>query len=83
MKKTEESLRRLKKGKKTGFSLFGSASAAGDDGKDEERIRHQMVLDVKAFGMDAIALGVDVEECQEFVQLEESVRAAWIEEPLS
>lgn len=83
MKKTEESLRRLKKGKKVGFSLFGSGSAPGDDGKDEERIRHQMALDVEAFGKDAIALGVDVEGCHEFVQLKESVRAAWIEEPQS
>lgn len=80
MKKTEESLRRLKKGKKTGFSLFGSGPAPTDDGKDEERIRHQMAIDVEAFGKDAIALGVDVEECQEYVQLQESVRAAWIEE---
>jgi len=80
MKKTEESLRRLKKGKKTGFSLFGSGSTTGDDGKDEERIRCQMTLDVEAFGKDAIALGVDIEGCQAFVQLEENVRAAWIEE---
>lgn len=80
MKKTEESLRRLKKGKKAGFSLFGSGSTSADDGKDEERIRHQMALDVEAFGRDAIALGVDIEECQAFVQLEENVRAAWIEE---
>ena len=63
--------------------MFGSSSAPAEDGKDEERIRHQMVLDVGAFGEDAIALGVDVEECQEFVQLKESVRAAWIEEPQS
>lgn len=83
MKKTEESLRRLKKGKKTGFSLFGSGPTPADDGKDEERIRHQMALDVEAFGKDAIALGVDIEECQAFVQLEESVRAAWIEESQS
>jgi len=83
MKKTEESLRRLKKGKKTGFSLFGSGSTSADDGKDEERIRHQMALDVEAFGKDAIALGVDIEKCQAFVQLEENVRAAWIEEPQS
>lgn len=80
MKKTEESLRRLKKGKKTGFSLFGSGSTPADDGKDEERIRHQMALDVEAFGKDAAALGVGVEECPAYVQLVESVRAAWIEE---
>ena len=83
MKKTEESLRRLKKGKKTGFSLFGSGSNPVDDGRDEERIRHQMTLDVEAFGKDAIALGVDIEECQAFVQLEENVHAAWIEESQS
>jgi hypothetical protein len=80
MKKTEESLRRLKKGKKAGFSLFGSSSTPADDGKDEERIRHQMALDVEAFGEDAIALDVNVEECQAYVQLGESVRVAWIEE---
>ena len=83
MKKTEESLRRLKKGKKTGFSLFSSGSTQADDGKDEERIRHQMALDVEAFGKDAVALGVDIEGCQSFVQLKESVRAAWIEESQS
>ena len=80
MRKTEESLRRLKKGKKAGFSLFGSGSTSVEDGKDEERIRHQMSLDVEAFGNDAIALGVDTKECQAYVQLEESVRATWIEE---
>lgn len=80
MKKTEESLRRLKKGKKAGFSLFGSGPTPADDGKDEERIRHQMALDVEALGKDAIALGVEVEACQPYVQLEESVHAAWIEE---
>jgi len=53
----------------------------GGDGKDEERTGHQMVLDVRSFGKDAVAPGVDVEKCQEFVQLEESGRAAWIEEP--
>ena len=80
MKKTEESLRRLKKGKKAGFSLFGSGSTPADDGKDEERIRHQMILDVEAFGTDAVTFGVDVEMSQSYVQLGESVRAAWIEE---
>lgn len=39
-----------------------------------------MSLDVEAFGNDAIALGVDTKECQAYVQLEESVRATWIEE---
>jgi len=62
MKKTEESLRRLKKGKKSAFSLFGnSAAAKDDDGRaDEEKIRTQMILDVDAFGKDAESLGVDV-----------------------
>ncbi|KAI0079036.1 COG complex component [Panus rudis PR-1116 ss-1] len=62
MKKTEESLRRLKKGKKSTYSLFGG-SAKEDDGRaDEEKIRAQMILDVEAFGKDAASLGVNVNE---------------------
>jgi len=60
MRKKEESLRKLKKGKKTPFSLFGGGPKE-DDGRDEERIRQQMVLDVEAFGKDAEKLGVDVQ----------------------
>ena len=60
MRKKEESLRKLKKGKKPAFSLFGGAPKE-DDGRDEERIRQQMVLDVEAFGKDAETLGVDVQ----------------------
>ena len=64
MKKTEESLRRLKKGKKSAFSLFGSStSTKEDDGRaDEEKIRTQMILDVNAFGKDAESLGVSVND---------------------
>ncbi|KAG7440047.1 conserved oligomeric Golgi complex component [Guyanagaster necrorhizus] len=59
MKKTEESLRRLKRGRKPTFSLFGSSTAGADDeAKDEERIRTQMSLDVEAFGKDAESIGV-------------------------
>jgi hypothetical protein len=58
MKKTEESLRKLKKGKKTTFSLFGNVK--DDDGRDEERIRTQMILDVEAFGKEAQSLGINL-----------------------
>ena len=62
MKKTEESLRRLKKGKKATYSLFGG-NKADDDGKaDEDKIRTQMILDVEAFGREAQSLGVAVQE---------------------
>lgn len=62
MRKTEESLRRLKKGKKAAFSLFGSSTTSKDEeGRDEERIRTQMILDVEAFGKDAELLGVDLD----------------------
>lgn len=70
MKKTEESLRRLKKGKKSTFSLFGSSSAKEDDSRDEERILAQMVLDVDAFGKDAESLGVDISRSNSFKMLE-------------
>ncbi|KAJ7462357.1 COG complex component [Mycena galericulata] len=74
MKKTEDSLRRLKKGKKSTFSLFGS-STREDDGKDEERIRTQMILDVEAFGKDGELLGVSLDGSQSFKSLTEMVHA--------
>jgi conserved oligomeric Golgi complex subunit 2 len=70
MRKKEESLRKLKKGKKPAFSLFGGTPKE-DDGRDEERIRQQMVLDVEAFGKDAETLGVDVERSASFKSLHE------------
>ncbi|KZT58895.1 COG complex component [Calocera cornea HHB12733] len=68
MKKTEDSLRRFKQGKKSGFSLFGSstASAKEEEGKDEERVKKQMLLDVTALGKDAGALGVDTGASENF-----------------
>ncbi|KAJ3548647.1 hypothetical protein NM688_g5267 [Phlebia brevispora] len=77
MKKTEESLRRLKKGKRSAFSLFGSSStASNDDGRaDEEKIRRQMVLDVEAFGKDARTLGVAVDESATYRALKDLANA--------
>ena len=76
MKKTEESLRRLKKGKKSTYSLFGS-SAREDDGRaDEEKIRTQMILDVDAFGREAESLGVAVQENATYRSLVEMARSS-------
>jgi hypothetical protein len=75
MKKTEDSLRRLKRGKKPTFSLFGGSGAKDDDGKDEERIRTQMILDVEAFGKDGGLLGVPVDQSESFKALTEMVHA--------
>ncbi|KAG2055478.1 COG complex component [Suillus hirtellus] len=79
MKKTEESLRRLKKGKKSTLSLFGSATAGKDDGKDEERIRTQMILDVEAFKTEGEALGVDMQSMNSFIVLDQMVRAELVD----
>ena len=76
MKKTEESLRRLKKGKKTTFSLFGTSNLAKDeDSRDEERIRTQMMLDVEAFGKDAELLGVPLGTSESYNALKDMVHA--------
>ncbi|KAH8996567.1 hypothetical protein EDB86DRAFT_1011892 [Lactarius hatsudake] len=40
-----------------------------EDGRDEERVRQQMVLDVEAFGKDAETLGVDVQGSVSFKSL--------------
>lgn len=70
MKKTEDSLRRYKKGKISAFSLFGNAgSKDAEEGKDEERVRAQIVLDVDALGEDAKRLGVDVDSSEAFAAL--------------
>lgn len=72
MRKTEESLRRLKKGKMSAFSLFSGSPTANRDqeSKDEERVRVQMVLDVAALGNDARSLHVDVDNHATFHELE-------------
>ncbi|THH26420.1 hypothetical protein EUX98_g7769 [Antrodiella citrinella] len=83
MKKTEESLRRLKKGKKSTFSLFGSGSGSGGgvrEDEGEEKIRVQMILDVAAFGKDAESLGVVVEESESYRTLRELANAPLAEE---
>lgn len=81
MRKTEESLRRLKKGRKTTFSLFGGGgNAKDDDGKDEERIRTQMILDVNAFGKDAQALEVQLEKSETFGSLRDMVHRNFVDD---
>lgn len=80
MKKTEESLRRLKKGQKATFSLFGGSNTAKDtDHRDEERTRTQMILDVNAFSKDAESLEVDVLASEAFQILHALVHADLIE----
>ncbi|KAI9446785.1 COG complex component [Lactarius indigo] len=74
IRKKEESLRKLKKGKKAPFSLFGGGPKE-EDGRDEERMRQQMVLDVEAFGKDAETLGVDVQGSVSFKSLLEMATA--------
>ncbi|KAF9062113.1 COG complex component [Rhodocollybia butyracea] len=75
LKKAEESLRRLKRGtKSTGFSLFGSANPKDDEGRDEERIRVQLILDIEALGKDATTLGIRPENNDAFVALSNLVQ---------
>ncbi|KAF8906500.1 oligomeric golgi complex component, COG2-domain-containing protein [Gymnopilus junonius] len=74
MKKTEESLKRLKNKKPT-YSIFGNSSPANDV-RDEERIRCQMILDVEAFGKDALTLDIDVSTNSNFIALKEMVYAS-------
>lgn len=74
MKKTEDSLKRLKKGKKSTFSLFGNTNK-DDEGRDEERIRNQMILDVEAFGREAQSLGVALEGNESYRNLVDMVHA--------
>ena len=70
MRKNQESLRRLRMGKRSGFSFFGSSNSANDeDERDEERVRRQVALDIEGFGKDAEAMGVDISESDAFKAL--------------
>lgn len=76
MKKTEDSLRRYNKSKRSTFMLFGAnngnGAAGGDkEGRDEIRIRAQMVLDVETLGKNARSLGamIDVDGSEEYAEL--------------
>ncbi|GAA6031739.1 hypothetical protein JCM8097_001962 [Rhodosporidiobolus ruineniae] len=60
-KKTEDSLRWLKKGRQ-GLSFFGRAASSTPqpDESDDDRVKQQMQVDVEALARDAEELGVDV-----------------------
>ncbi|KAJ3856207.1 COG complex component [Lentinula lateritia] len=76
LKKAEESLRRLKRGpKNTTFSLFGSANPRDVEGRDEERIRAQLILDVEALRKDAETLGMIPGNSEAFVALSNLVQS--------
>ncbi|KAH0827904.1 oligomeric golgi complex component, COG2-domain-containing protein [Lanmaoa asiatica] len=79
MRKTEESLRRLKKGKKSTLGIFSGASASKDDDRDEERIRTQMIIDVEAFGQDGKSLGTDIASVESYLQLSQMVQSELVD----
>lgn len=55
-------MRRVRKGKKSTFSLFGSSNDQSLTAEEEdERFKKQMLVDVEALGKDAEALGVTVD----------------------
>jgi hypothetical protein len=78
MKKTEESLRRLKKGQTSTFSLFRNANsnAKDEETRDQARIRTQMIIDVNAFAKEAESVGVDVLGSHAFGLLNEVARTS-------
>ncbi|EMD37937.1 hypothetical protein CERSUDRAFT_50066 [Gelatoporia subvermispora B] len=76
MKKTEESLRRLKKGRESAFSFLSGGGSRDNSGRaDEEKIRAQMILDVEAFGEEAKSLGVPTRENETYKALVDMAQA--------
>lgn len=52
-------MRRHRKGKKTGFSLFGSSTNTGPSVEEEEqRFKQQMTADIMALAKEAEKLGI-------------------------
>ena len=57
----EDLLRRHRRSKRTGFSLFGSSGTGdGEEDVEEERFSKQMRIDIEALRRDAEGLGVNV-----------------------
>lgn len=70
VRKTEDLLRRHRKSKKSGFSLFGSSSAQpSDTAEEDERFRRQMRADIDALAADAKGLGADVDAMAQWKEL--------------
>jgi hypothetical protein len=67
VQKTEDLLRRHRKGKKNTFSLFGSSSnaSAATIEEEEERFKQQMLVDIRALGKAAEGLGVTLHETEQ------------------
>ncbi len=78
VRKTEDLLRRHRKGKKNTFSLFGSSvsSSAADVAEEEERFKRQMVVDIEALAKDARSLGVTIETLPGWTELQVVVNRA-------
>lgn len=73
VRKTEDLLRRHRKSKKTGFSLFGSGGDGKEEDVEEERFRTQMRVDIEALRRDAEGLEVDVDALEGWRELSEVV----------
>ena len=75
VRKTEDLLRRHRKSKKTGFSLFGGGGGAGKEGEgeDEERFVKQMWVDIEKLKLEAEELGVIVDDLAGWRELKEVV----------
>lgn len=62
MNKTYDSLRRLKKTRGGGFSMFSSSTAATAADDETDKVRLQMEVDVDAFGQEARSLGIRLDQ---------------------
>ncbi|KAK9722810.1 hypothetical protein K7432_002390 [Basidiobolus ranarum] len=76
LQRTEESLKRLKKGKRTGTALASSlfsSSGATSTLSDEDKIRLQLLLDVKRYQQELTKIGVQLETIQDLDELKKTV----------
>jgi hypothetical protein len=70
VRKTEDLLRRHRKSRKTGFSLFGTGDTSdGVSGEEERRFDEQMREDIETLGREAGHLGVPYEDMAEWQEL--------------
>ncbi|KAG1654155.1 Conserved oligomeric Golgi complex subunit 2 [Nymphon striatum] len=77
VKKTEDSLKRLKKARERPSSaVIGGQNASNNSMTDDDKIRHQLFLDVEHYGQQITLFEVEISSIRSYINIVELVESA-------